>query len=95
MSAEPFLSYDPIPWLMTQNGLPAVRARRLLNLHREGDEETVRSFELQLSKAQQTDGSFEHSLIKTAGVLNLLDDLKPFSSEAPNRESIILLAVSS
>ena len=81
MSKKPFLTYDPIPWLMTQNGLEAARARRILGLHREDDEGTVRSVELQLSKAQLPDGSFEHSLIKTAGVLNLLDDLKPFDSK--------------
>jgi len=94
MPTKPFLAYDPIPWLMTQNGLVAVRARRLLSLHREDDEETVKSLELQLSKAQLPDGSFEHSIIKTVGVLNLLDDLKPFNSKTLiEKASFYLLSV--
>ena len=36
------LAYSPIPWLMAQKNLPAFRARRLLDLHRDGDEEEVR-----------------------------------------------------
>jgi len=75
------LTYDPIPWLMAQKGLAAVRARRVLDLDRDDDDEAVRSVELQLLKTQLPNGSFEHSLIKTAGVLNLLDDLKPFNSK--------------
>ncbi len=94
MSKKPFLTYDPIPWLMAQNGLVAARARRRLGLHREDDEETVKSVELRLSKAQLPDGSFEHSLIKTAGVLNLLDDLKSFSSRTLiEKASLYLLSV--
>ena len=76
-----FLPYDPVPWLMAQDARAAVRARRLLGLHHEGDEETVRSVECELSESQLSDGTFEHSLIKTAGVLNLLDDLKPYNSK--------------
>ena len=94
MIAKLPFTYDPIPWLMTQNGLAAVRARRLLSLHRENDDEIVRSVELQLSKAQLPDGSFEHSIIKTVGVLNLLDDLKPFNSKTLiEKASFYLLSV--
>ena len=75
------LTYDPVPWLMAQNGLAAVRARRILSLERDDDEETMRTIELKLSTTQLADGSFEHSLIKTAGVLNLLDDLRLFDSK--------------
>jgi hypothetical protein len=75
------LTYDPIPWLMAQEGMPAVRARRLLNLNREGDEKVVRAIERRLAGNQLGDGSFEQSPMKTAGVLNLLDDLKPTRSE--------------
>ena len=31
------LPYDPIPWLLEQEGLPAVRARRLLHIDLEAD----------------------------------------------------------
>jgi len=79
---------------MAQNGLAAVRARRLLNLHRKDDEEAVRSVELQLAEAQLPDDSFEHSVLKTAGVLNLLADLRPFNSEAlVERASSHLLSI--
>jgi len=70
------LQYDPVPWLMAQEDLPAVRARRLLGIHLEGDEKSVRATERKFAKAQLADGSFEHSPMKTAGVLNLLDDLR-------------------
>jgi hypothetical protein len=75
------LCYDPIPWLMAQEGQPAVRARRLLGLHREGDEEVVRALERELAREQLAGGSFENSPMKTAGVLNLLDDLRAGGSE--------------
>lgn len=67
---------------MAQEGLAAVRARRFLNLHRDGDQEAARSIELQFSTAQLADGSFQHSVIKTAGVLNLIDDLKHINSRS-------------
>jgi len=75
------LTYNPIPWLIAQEGLPAVRARRLLGLNREGDEKAVRAIEGRLAGNQLGDGSFEHSPMKTAGILNLLDDLRPTGSE--------------
>ena len=37
------LPYDPVPWLMAQEGLAAVRARRRLGLHQEGDAEAVQA----------------------------------------------------
>lgn len=70
------LSYDPIPWLMAQDGLPAVRARRILGLTRDGDDEEVRAVARRSARSQRADGSFEGSLMKTAGVLNLLNDLR-------------------
>jgi len=70
------LTYDPTPWLMAQNGLPAVRARRLLGLCREGDASTVHRLEHELAAEQGADGSFGGSPLRTAGVLNLLDDLR-------------------
>lgn len=75
------LTYDPIPWLMAQEGLSAVRARRLLNLGKREDEEVVAALRLQLPWEQQADGSLELSTMKTAGVLNLLDDLKAAGCE--------------
>ena len=73
--------YESILWLMKQKGLPAVRARRLLNLRHEDDAESVRQLERKLASTQSQDGSFEQSPMKTAGVLNLLDDLKATASE--------------
>jgi hypothetical protein len=70
------LPYDPVPWLMAQEGLPAVRARRVLRLVRPGDEKVVNALGRRLRKAQQHDGSFEQSPLNTAGVLNLLDDTR-------------------
>jgi hypothetical protein len=61
---------------MAQDGLAAVRARRLLCLSRGGDADAVRAAEDRLDRDQHPDGSFEHSPMKTAGVLNLLDDLQ-------------------
>jgi len=66
---------------MAQEGLPAMRARRLLGLDREGDEQAVNVLVGDLSKVQLDDGSFEQSPMKTAGVLNLLDDLRASSSK--------------
>jgi len=75
------LTYDPIPWLMDQEDMPAIRARRLLDLGRDDDAEAVHKLESRLSNAQEQDGSFQQSPMKTAGVLNLLDDLKATESE--------------
>jgi hypothetical protein len=70
------LNYDPVPWLIEQEGLSAVRARRLLDLHSEGDEQTISTLECAFAKSQSHDGSFDQSIMKTAGILNLLNDLK-------------------
>ena len=75
------LKYDPVPWLRAQEGLPAVRARRKLNLHHEVDEQAVRALEHELAAEQEPNGSFGKSLLKTAGVLNLLDDLQATHSD--------------
>jgi hypothetical protein len=72
---EGLLPYDPIPWLMEQEGLAALRARRVLGLSREGDEKVVSALGDELRKEQLRDGSFEQSPINTAGVLNLASDL--------------------
>ncbi|MCW4021100.1 MAG: hypothetical protein NWF14_07740, partial [Candidatus Bathyarchaeota archaeon] len=42
---------------------------------------TVKSIEFKFSKSQLSNGSFDQSLLKTTGVLNLLADLKPLSSK--------------
>jgi hypothetical protein len=88
------LTYDPIPWLRTQEGLPGLRARRKLNLHREGDEPAVRALERDFAAEQAPDGSFGHSLLRTAGVLNLLDDLRALhSQETISRGASYLISV--
>ena len=75
------LEHDPIPWLMTAEGEAAVRARSSLGLAREDDNKVKRSVAGRLAKSQLRDGSFDHSPMKTAGVLCLLADLAPESSE--------------
>ncbi len=70
------LPHDPVPWLMAQAGLPALRARRLLGLSRAGDEHAATSVARALAQEQRPDGSFDGSPMKTAGVLNFLDDLQ-------------------
>jgi hypothetical protein len=74
------LKHDPAPWLRAQEGQAAIRARRLLSLEREGDAEAVRDLARQLAGEQTADGSFAGSPMKTAGVLNLLDDLRASGS---------------
>jgi hypothetical protein len=70
------LPHDPIPWLMAQDGRAAVRARRRLGVIRSGDDTAVALLERELREEQLPDGSFGRSPMKTAGVLNLLCDLK-------------------
>jgi len=77
------LKHDPIPWLMKQDGLSALRARRRLGLDRKGDEQAVRALTGKLRKAQRRDGSFGQSIMKTAGVLNLLDEVAPDNFAKP------------
>jgi hypothetical protein len=88
------LNHDPVPWLIAQEGLPALRARRHLDLHRKGDTEAARALEAQLAAAQRPDGGFEDSPMRTAGVLNLLDDLQATRSEGTiSRGAAYLFAV--
>ena len=70
------LPYDPIPWLMEQEGLPAVRARRAFGLERDGDAAVVRSVARRFARSQHPNGSFEDSHMKTAAVTCLLGDLR-------------------
>jgi hypothetical protein len=88
------LTHDPTPWLMTRDGLPAVRARRLLGLRRDDDAETVRALERRLTSEQEADGSLGSSPMRTAGALNLLDDLRATGSqELIARGALYLLSV--
>ena len=66
---------------MAQEGLPAIRARRMLGLHREDDLAFVRELESKLAAEQGADGSFAGSPMRTAGTLNLLDDLRTAGSQ--------------
>lgn len=68
---------SPVPWLMNQERDIAVRARRSLDLDREGDSQRVLEMRRGFTASQSSDGSFDHSPLKTAGVLNLLADLRP------------------
>ena len=68
--------HDPVPWLMKQEGRSAVRARRSLGLERAGDELCVLEVRRELAASQLPDGSVDGSPLKTAGVLNLLDDMR-------------------
>lgn len=83
------LRYDPEPWLMAQEGKAAVRARRSLGLDREGDDLRVLEVTRELARSQSPDGSFDSSPLKTAGVLNLLDNLR-----APGCRTLVERAVS-
>jgi hypothetical protein len=88
------MAYDPTTWLMAQEGLPAVRARRMLGMQREGDAAFVRHLENALAAEQDAKGSFGGSPIRTAGTLNLLDDLRAdASAETIARGGRYLLAV--
>lgn len=69
------LPYDPIPWLLDQEGLAAIRARRILDLCQKGDEAAIHALVHDYATVQNADGSFDGSLLKTAGILNLLNDL--------------------
>jgi len=88
------LPYDPTAWLMAQEGLSAVRARRMLGLHREDDVQYVLELVGTLAAEQGEDGSFAASPMRTAGTLNLLDDLRaPESLEIAARAGRYLLFV--
>jgi hypothetical protein len=65
------LAYDPVPWLMKQEGLSAVRARRWLGLDRAGDAEAARDWARQVLVDETVAGP-----MKSAGVLSTLADLR-------------------
>ena len=67
---------------MAQEGLGALRVRRMLALEREGDEPAARALVNELSIAESREGLFADSPMKTAGLLNLLDDLCAGGTEA-------------
>jgi len=85
------LRQDPAPWLMEQEGPAAVRTRRAVGLAREGDEEAVEQIALELAASQRSDGSFEGSVMKTAAVLNLFDDLGTSGAEKVVASAILFL----
>ena len=76
------LQYDPTPWFISQEGLTAVRGRRILGLKHPGDELAIQTFVGRYADSQCDDGSFEHSPLKTAGTLNCLDDLYTINANA-------------
>lgn len=88
------LTYDPVPWLMKQEGTSAVRARRSLGLNREDDVEASKVLEEGISRSQLPDGSFDSSPMKTAGILNLLRDMQARGSDVVmERASTYLMSV--
>jgi hypothetical protein len=60
---------------MRQNGDDALRARRALGLARAGDDQTAGKLVDRLVSTQRSDGSFDGSPMRTAGVLLLFADL--------------------
>jgi hypothetical protein len=87
------LIYDPIPWLMRQESQPALRARRLLALEREEDAARIRDIVVELAGQQEEDGSFAGSPMRTAGVLNLLSDLRVVDVRVSGSETVIAVGV--
>jgi len=87
------LKSDPTPWLLAQEGLAAVRARRLLGLERAGDAGAVRAVVRKHERSQHADGSFGGSVLRTAGVLSLLDDLRAGTAGVVERGADYLLGV--
>ena len=86
--------HSPESWLMGQEGRSAVRARRALGLEREGDGQCVLEIQRDLDASQLPDGSFDRSPLKTAGVLNLLDDLCAPGCGTPDLVALVDRAVS-
>jgi hypothetical protein len=76
------IPYDPTPWLIAQQGLAALRARRKLGLLCEEDAQAASELESQLAAEQGENGGFGKSPMRTAGTLNLLDDLRATESQA-------------
>jgi hypothetical protein len=77
------LAHDPAPWLIAQDGLPALRARRRLDIDSEGDAQAVGAHVRALARAQQADGSFAGSPMRTAGTLVELADLRAVETGQP------------
>ncbi len=75
------LRYDPLPWLTTQDDPRAARARLSLGLKRDGDLEWANVVASDLASEQLDDGSFDHSPLRTAGILNLLSDIRAKNSK--------------
>jgi len=75
------IRYDPVPWLLVQEGLPSVRARRRLGLDCDGDAAFVRALVADLEGEQKGNGSFAGSPMRTAGTLILLADLRAQGAE--------------
>ena len=93
--ANHLLPRDPTSWLIAQpgpgghesgglasEGRDVLRARRRLGLERDGDEEAAAAWVRELAARRKADGSFDGSPIATAGVLNLLADLRVAGSSA-------------
>lgn len=88
------LPYDPTPWLMTQQGPAAVRARCILGLNHPDDPSAVDETIASLAARQDSAGSISGSPLHTAGALILLADLNSeHSSEIICAASEYLLAV--
>jgi hypothetical protein len=100
------LPRDPASWLIAQpgpsfksarrapDGRGVLRARRRLGLEREGDDEAAAAWVRELAARQGADGSFDGSPIATAGVLNLVVDLRvPGSSALTSAAANYLLAL--
>jgi hypothetical protein len=85
------LMHDPTPWLMEQEGISAVRARRSLGLFGHGDDQRVCEVERELATSQHPDGGFECSPLKTAGVLNLLADIQAEDSKGVTDRAVAYL----
>lgn len=69
------IKFDPVRWLRAQAGETALRARRKLGIQVESDSSAAAACVNSLRQQQEQDGSFANSPMKTACVLNLLDDL--------------------
>ncbi len=72
---HPVLKYDPLPWLLEQTGDNAVRARRALGVECDSDVRCANEIAAHLAAGQSANGSFDESLMKTAGIIDLCVDL--------------------
>jgi len=74
---------DLTTWLLRQTGETAIRARRALEIERDGDTQYVREMIDNIAVLQQPDGSFDFSPMQTAGVVNLSVDLLSAGARHP------------